>query len=67
MVGVCSHVGSGCRDALRCALAPRDCKHLFKMAERDFGYEMTLLDIGGGFPGETHSMWNPTKVTPYEQ
>jgi hypothetical protein len=23
---------------------------------------MTILDIGGGFPGETHSLWNPVKV-----
>jgi len=26
---------------------------------------MTLLDIGGGFPGETHSLWNPsTEIAP---
>ena len=37
--------------------ALRDCKRLFEMADRDFGYKMTLLDIRGGFPGETHSMW----------
>ena len=54
-------MGSGCQDALRYALALRDGKRLFEMAERDFGCKMTLLDIVGGFPGETHSMWNPTK------
>jgi diaminopimelate decarboxylase len=40
----------------------RDCKKLFEMAKKDFGFNMTLLDIGGGFPGETHSLWNPVKV-----
>jgi Pyridoxal-dependent decarboxylase, C-terminal sheet domain/Pyridoxal-dependent decarboxylase, pyridoxal binding domain len=26
--------------------------------------KMHLLDIGGGFPGETHSMWNPADLDP---
>jgi Pyridoxal-dependent decarboxylase, pyridoxal binding domain len=29
------------------------------MAKTEFNMDMTILDIGGGFPGETHSMWNP--------
>ena len=62
VVGASFHVGSGCRDATRYALALRDCKRLFALARRDFGYRMTVLDIGGGFPGETHSLWNPAKV-----
>jgi len=36
---------------------------LFEMAKRDFGFDMKILDIGGGFPGETHSLWNPAKVS----
>ena len=63
VVGVSFHVGSGCRDATRYEMALRDCKKLFDMAKRDYGFEMNLLDIGGGFPGETHSLWNPVKVT----
>ena len=59
VVGVSFHVGSGCRDASRYDLAIRDAKKLFQMAKDDFGFEMTILDIGGGFPGETHSIWNP--------
>jgi ornithine decarboxylase len=59
VVGVSFHVGSGCRDASRYDLAIRDAKELFKMAKKEFGFEMTILDIGGGFPGETHSLWNP--------
>jgi len=59
VVGVSFHVGSGCRDASRYDLALRDSKELFEMAEREYGFKMHLLDIGGGFPGETHSLWNP--------
>lgn len=59
VVGVSFHVGSGCRDASRYELALKDAKEIFEMAEEEFGYKMTLLDIGGGFPGETHSTWNP--------
>lgn len=62
VVGVSFHVGSGCRDATRYAMALRDCKELFEMAKRDFGFDMKILDIGGGFPGETHSLWNPAKA-----
>ena len=62
VVGVSFHVGSGCRDATRYEWALRDCKKLFEMAKKDFGFNMTLLDIGGGFPEETHSLWNPVKV-----
>eukprot|EP00581_Thalassiosira_minuscula_P007001 CAMPEP_0183706552 /NCGR_PEP_ID=MMETSP0737-20130205/3327_1 /TAXON_ID=385413 /ORGANISM="Thalassiosira miniscula, Strain CCMP1093" /LENGTH=797 /DNA_ID=CAMNT_0025933967 /DNA_START=392 /DNA_END=2785 /DNA_ORIENTATION=- len=62
VVGVSFHVGSGCRDATKYEMALKDCKKLFEMAERDFGYKMTILDIGGGFPGETHSLWNPAKA-----
>jgi hypothetical protein len=27
------------------------------MAKDEFGFAMKILDIGGGFPGETHSLW----------
>ena len=59
VVGVSFHVGSGCRDSSRYELALRDAKILFDMAEHDYGFRMRILDIGGGFPGETHSLWNP--------
>ncbi|KAL7534476.1 hypothetical protein ACHAXR_007960 [Thalassiosira sp. AJA248-18] len=62
VVGVSFHVGSGCRDATRYEMALKDCKKLFEMAKKDYGFDMTLLDIGGGFPGETHSLWNPAKA-----
>ena len=59
VVGVSFHVGSGCRDASRYEMALRDAKEIFEMAEKEFGMKMKIIDIGGGFPGETHSMWNP--------
>jgi ornithine decarboxylase len=59
VVGVSFHVGSGCRDSSRYELALRDAREIFDMAERDFHMRMHIIDIGGGFPGETHSMWNP--------
>ena len=63
VVGVSFHVGSGCRDATRYEMALKDCKELFDMAKKEFGFDMKLLDIGGGFPGETHSLWSPVKVS----
>jgi len=59
VVGVSFHVGSGCRDASRYELALRDARELFDIAKAEFGFDMKILDIGGGFPGETHSFWNP--------
>ena len=52
VVGVSFHVGSGCRDASRYELALKDARELFDIAKRDFGFDMTIVDIGGGFPGE---------------
>ena len=62
VVGVSFHVGSGCRDASRYELALKDAREIFDMAEKDFDMKMNIIDIGGGFPGETHSMWNPADV-----
>jgi len=61
VVGVSFHVGSGCRDASRYELALQDCREIFDIAKKDFGFDMKILDIGGGFPGETHSLWNPAE------
>lgn len=61
VVGVSFHVGSGCRDASRYEAALRDAKEIFELAESKFGMKMTVVDIGGGFPGETHSLWNPAQ------
>mmetsp|Transcript_23323 Transcript_23323/g.34432 ORF Transcript_23323/g.34432 Transcript_23323/m.34432 type:complete len:719 (+) Transcript_23323:316-2472(+) len=62
VVGVSFHVGSGCREASRYEWALNDAREAFDIALKDYGFEMTILDIGGGFPGETHSLWNPAEV-----
>lgn len=59
VVGISFHVGSGCKDAKKYELALKDARELFDMAKNEFGFNMYILDIGGGFPGETHSLWNP--------
>ena len=62
VVGVSFHVGSGCRDATRYELALKDAREIFDIAKADYGMNMHILDIGGGFPGETHSIWNPAEL-----
>lgn len=62
VIGCSFHVGSGCRDASRYTAALKDCRDLFDMAKADYGFDFSVLDIGGGFPGETHSLWNPAEL-----
>ncbi|XP_058460147.1 ornithine decarboxylase 1-like [Malaya genurostris] len=51
IVGISFHVGSGCADFPIYFKAISYARDLFDYA-KTFGYEMNLLDIGGGFPGE---------------
>lgn len=55
VVGICFHVGSGCMDPPVFAKAIHAAKQLFEFAERMVGFRCTLLDIGGGFPGEMNT------------
>lgn len=50
VVGVSFHVGSGCRDPSSFSRAIADCRKIFDDA-KEIGYQMNILDIGGGFPG----------------
>jgi len=50
VVGVSFHVGSGCRDADAHAKAARNALKVFEMGKQ-YGFNMNLLDIGGGFQG----------------
>lgn len=50
VIGVSFHVGSGCNDPTAFKLAIQYARDLFDYGEK-VGHEMTLLDIGGGFPG----------------
>lgn len=53
VVGVCFHVGSGCKNPSVFRKAIQDAKTVFSVG-KTFGYDMNLLDIGGGFPGTYH-------------
>ncbi|XP_006626107.1 ornithine decarboxylase [Lepisosteus oculatus] len=50
IIGVSFHVGSGCTDPDTFSQAISDARCVFDMGE-ELGFNMTLLDIGGGFPG----------------
>lgn len=54
MVGISFHVGSGCMDPPVYAKAIQAARKLFDFAET-LGYHFNLLDIGGGFPGDTNT------------
>ncbi|KAH8257852.1 hypothetical protein KR038_002136 [Drosophila bunnanda] len=50
VTGTSFHVGSGCSELEAYDRAIKKSKNLFKFGEL-LGYDMDLLDIGGGFPG----------------
>ena len=50
VIGVSFHVGSGCVNADAHAAAISTARHVFDHAN-SVGLKLTLLDIGGGFPG----------------
>ncbi|XP_073530260.1 ornithine decarboxylase isoform X2 [Phyllobates terribilis] len=50
IIGVSFHVGSGCTDPQTFVQAVSDARCVFDMGE-ELGFNMHLLDIGGGFPG----------------
>lgn len=50
IIGVSFHVGSGCGDPKAFTTAIADARKVFDIA-KEHGFKMTLLDIGGGFPG----------------
>lgn len=52
VVGVSFHNGSGCQDPMSYMRSIEQCRLAFDMA-RELGHEPHLLDIGGGFPGES--------------
>lgn len=50
IVGVSFHVGSGCMSIKSFEGAIKNAHEVFQMAQK-IGYNMTLLDLGGGWPG----------------
>lgn len=60
VVGVSFHVGSGCYDASAYAAAVASARAVFRAASEE-GFLFSLLDIGGGFPGQ------PSAKLPFEE
>lgn len=55
LVGVSFHCGSGQMDPLSFSDAIKNARHIFDYARENFNCKMHLLDIGGGFPGDSDS------------
>lgn len=55
VIGVSFHVGSGCRDPHLYELAIADARMVFAQADRMGMPKMRILDLGGGYAGETNS------------
>jgi diaminopimelate decarboxylase len=51
VVGISFHVGSGCRDPTAFGVAIAHAARLFEFGRQTVGHDMTVLDVGGGFPG----------------
>lgn len=56
VVGVSFHVGSGASDPSSFAKAVTDAKYVFEQASF-LGYNLELLDVGGGFTDETFELF----------
>jgi len=50
LIGVSFHVGSGCMSSSAFSAALYSAHSVFKMAEK-YGFNFTMLDLGGGWPG----------------
>eukprot|EP00300_Choanocystis_sp_HF-7_P000869 c10722_g1_i1.p1 GENE.c10722_g1_i1~~c10722_g1_i1.p1 ORF type:complete len:466 (+),score=62.44 c10722_g1_i1:52-1449(+) len=55
VVGVSFHVGSGCFNPEAYVRALELCRRVFDFANTKLGIQMSLLDIGGGWPGSDSS------------
>ena len=56
VVGVSFHVGSGASDPSSFRKSVSDARYVFDRAE-EFGYDMKMLDVGGGFIDETFELF----------
>jgi len=54
IVGVSFHVGSGGASSNSFLKALYNCKNILDVG-KTYGFSMRLLDIGGGFPGDSHN------------
>ena len=59
LIGISFHVGSGCEEPEVFDRGITICRQLFNVAAKDYGFNMTLVDIGGGYPGKRGSSIQP--------
>lgn len=60
LIGISFHVGSGCQDIPIYGEAIATARKLFDFAE-SVGFNLRLLDIGGGFPGDRNTDIAPVR------
>jgi len=53
LIGFSFHVGSGCNSAYTYYDALRICKEAYDIAEEKYGFNIELIDVGGGFVAHT--------------
>ena len=63
VVGVHFHVGSGCGDGNAYVTALKHARWVFDMADQLGMPPMTMVDLGGGFPGDTGGYGGPGMPT----
>lgn len=61
VMGVSFHVGSGCMNAQSFCAAIRNAHKVFQLAQ-DLGFHMTMLDLGGGWPGTGYEGINFSEI-----
>lgn len=54
LVGISFHCGSGQMDPKSFSESISNARHLFDYSRENYGYKMHLLDIGGGYPGDSN-------------
>lgn len=64
VVGVSFHVGSGCADPASYAKALQDARRVFDIG-REYGHELRLVDIGGGFQGTDDATPTLADIAPH--
>ena len=61
VTGVSFHVGSNCRGEGQFDSAIKDSREVFRIA-KEKGFNMNLLDIGGGFPGNDNKAFEKMSI-----
>lgn len=61
--GIAFHVGSGAKDFSSIYKAVEDARTIFNAAINNYGFDMCVVDIGGGF--ETHSFLESSEVVKF--